>query len=131
MILEHLGGHISVQNHWLREGTQGWVFRILPLDQITDSSARYLLPALKTNIRLTFLVIICACNSVNAMYSLPVRPLLLDFYIGDWMDREYRDISSLAAEVWNARRVILDLYGRASYHLLIERIVLGTTNSSP
>jgi hypothetical protein len=36
------------------------------------------------------------------------------------MDREYRDISSLAAEVWNARRIILDLYGWSSYHLLLD-----------
>jgi hypothetical protein len=39
--------YIPVRNHWLREGTQGWVFRILPPDQIIHLSAPYLLPALK------------------------------------------------------------------------------------
>jgi hypothetical protein len=42
---------IPVQNYWLREGIEGWVFRILPPDQIVDSSVPYLfLPAIKTNI---------------------------------------------------------------------------------
>ena len=66
--------------------------------QTTDVLALYLLPAFKTNIRLTFQAIIYVYNSIKVMYSLPVRPLRLDLCIGDWMDREYRDIS-LAVEV--------------------------------
>lgn len=115
--------YIPLKDEWVREGTQGWLFRKLNPGKVFDptcTSGKFRIhPNLKTNVRLTYRAVQFICNTVNQVYSqhMPdeVTENLPDVV---WVDDEYEEETSLLAMVWNARRALLELYGWCSFTLL-------------
>lgn len=114
--------YIPLRSDSLRDGTHSWVFRKLSEDSQLDpsrpSSLLRLHPQLKKNILLTFRAARYIYTSVINMYGfkldtkIPVDPTM------GWMDEDYREETTLNSRLWDHRRMVLELYGWASYHLL-------------
>jgi hypothetical protein len=114
--------YIPRKNDWLREGTQGWVFRKLHptkfVDPSTTSPSLRIHPTLKSDIQLTFRVIQLICNDVVQVYHRPIPTHLMDgLRTIAWLNDDYVETSSLLSVLWDARRCLLECYGWVSYRL--------------
>ena len=114
--------YIPRKNDWLREGTQGWVFRKLHptkfVDPSTTSPSLRIHPTLKSDIQLTFRVIQLICNDVVQVYHRPIPTHLMDgLRTMAWLNDDYVETSSLLSVLWDARRCLLECYGWVSYRL--------------
>jgi hypothetical protein len=113
--------YIPLKDEWLREGTQGWVFRKLIPEKIHDVSAPagliLLHPQLKTQVQLTYRAVQLVYNAVNTMYQLYL-PGDVELLPLDWVNNEFKTLSSLLSTLWDARRALLELFGWVIYHLV-------------
>ena len=111
--------YIPLEDDWVWNGAQGWVFRKLTPDLQSEESNRPPLRRvhhqLKTNIRLTYRAACLVGGAIKRMYGISI-PAVLNLGSLEWIDGEY-EMASLHAMVWDARRKVLELYGWMSYVL--------------